>query len=155
MENDLVIRILTKEKRMIGFTAGSFDLLHAGHVLMLKEAKSVCDHLVVGLHVDPNMERERKSKPVQSLVERQIQLEAVKYVDEVVVYNTEQDLLDMLEAFSIDIRIIGEEYDDMTYTGKHKTQFVHYNSRKHRYSTSLLRHQVFMAHRTQGDDNVT
>ena len=128
---------------MIGFTAGCFDLLHAGHVLMLEEAKAVCDYLIVGLHVDPSVERESKNTPVQSLVERQIQLSAIKYVDEVVVYSTERELIDILEAKGVDIRVIGAEYEDRSYTGKGKTQFVHYNERSHRYSTSLLRHQIY------------
>ena len=127
---------------MIGFTASCFDLLHAGHVLMLQEAKAVCDYLVVGLHVDPSIEREGKNKPVQSLVERQIQLEAVKYVDKVVVYSTEEELMEILSAHDINIRIIGEEYEDKVYTGKNSTQFVHYNSRNHGYSTSELRDRV-------------
>ena len=127
---------------MRGFTAGSFDLLHAGHVLMLKEADAVCDYLVVGLHVDPSIEREGKNKPVQSLVERQLQLEAIKYVDKVVVYSTEDDLKELLFAYEIDIRIIGEEYEGTQYTGKGLTTYVHYNSRNHGYSTSELRKRV-------------
>ena len=82
---------------MIGFTAGSFDLLHAGHVMMLEEAKSVCDYLIVWLHVDPRLERQEKNKPVQSLIERQLQLGAIKYVDQVVVYSTEKELEELLE----------------------------------------------------------
>jgi glycerol-3-phosphate cytidylyltransferase len=127
---------------MIGFTAGCFDLLHAGHVLMLQEAKAVCDYLVVGLHVDPSIEREGKNKPVQSLVERQIQLEAVKYVDKVVVYCIEEELMEILSAHDINIRIIGEEYEDKVYTGKGMTQYVHYNIRNHEYSTTELRKRV-------------
>ncbi len=127
---------------MIGFTAGCFDLLHAGHVLMLQEAKAVCDYLVVGLHVDPSIEREGKNKPVQSLVERQIQLEAVKYVDKVVVYCIEEELMEILSAHDINIRVIGEEYEDKVYTGKGMTQYVHYNIRNHEYSTTELRKRV-------------
>lgn len=127
---------------MIGFTAGCFDLLHAGHVMMLKEADTVCDYLVVGLHVDPSVEREGKNKPVQSLIERQIQLEAVKYVDKVVVYSTEEELKELLFAYEIDIRIIGNEYEHTLYTGKGFTQYVHYNRRNHGYSTTKLRDRV-------------
>ena len=127
---------------MIGFTAGCFDLLHAGHVLMLQEAKAVCDYLVVGLHVDPSIEREGKNKPVQSLVERQIQLEAVKYVDKVVVYCIEEELMEILSAHDINIRVIGEEYEDKVYKGKGMTQYVHYNIRNHEYSTTELRKRV-------------
>ena len=127
---------------MIGFTAGCFDLLHAGHVLMLKEADKVCDYLIVGLHVDPSVERSNKNKPVQSLVERQIQLEAIKYVDKVVVYSTEEELKEILFAYEVDIRIIGEEYEGYQYTGKGFTQYVHYNRRNHGYSTTELRKRV-------------
>jgi len=127
---------------MRGFTAGCFDLLHAGHVLMLKEADMVCDYLIVGLHVDPSIEREGKNKPVQSLVERQIQLEAIEYVDKVVVYSTEDELKEILLAEEIDIRIIGEEYEGTLYTGKGLTHYVHYNRRNHGYSTSKLRERV-------------
>jgi len=127
---------------MIGFTAGSFDLLHAGHVLMLEEAKSVCDYLIVGLHVDPSLERSNKNRPVQSLIERQLQLGAIKYVDQVVVYSTEKELAELLFACGIDIRIIGEEYEGYLYTGKSFTQYVHYNKRNHGYSTTELRKRV-------------
>lgn len=130
------------EDLMIGFTAGSFDLLHAGHVLMLEEAKGVCDHLIVGLHVDPSIERSNKNKPVQSLIERQLQLGAIKYVDQVVVYSTEKELEELLFAYEVDIRIIGEEYEGYLYTGKGFTQYVHYNKRNHGYSTTALRKRV-------------
>ena len=125
-----------------GFTASCFDLLHAGHILMLKEAKSVCDYLVVGLHVDPSLERPGKNKPVQSIVERHIQLEAVKYVDEIVVYSTEKDLEETLFAYDIDIRIIGEEYMDRNYSGKGFTPHEYYNKRNHGYSSSELRQRI-------------
>ena len=127
---------------MRGFTAGCFDLLHAGHVMMLKEADMACDYLVVGLHVDPSIEREGKNKPVQSLVERQMQLEAIQYVDKVVVYSTEDELKEILFAYEIDIRIIGEEHEGTLYTGVGFTQYVHYNRRNHGYSTSKLRERV-------------
>ena len=117
------------EDLMIGFTAGSFDLLHAGHVMMLEEAKGVCDHLIVGLHVDPSLER-------------QLQLGAIKYVDQVVVYSTEKELEELLFAYEVDIRIIGEEYEGYLYTGKGFTQYVHYNKRNHGYSTTELRKRV-------------
>ncbi len=127
---------------MIGFTAGCFDLLHAGHVMMLEEAKSVCDYLIVGLHVDPSIERSNKNKPVQSLIERQLQLGAVKYVDQVVVYSTEEELKELLFAYEVDIRIIGEEYKGYQYTGRDFTDYVHYNKRNHGYSTTELRKRV-------------
>jgi glycerol-3-phosphate cytidylyltransferase len=127
----------------IGFTASTFDLLHAGHIIMLKEAKEQCDFLIVGLQVDPSKDRASKNSPVQSLFERQIQISAVKYVDEVIVYETEQDLKDILESVHIDIRILGEEYKDIEFTGaeicKRKGIELYFNSRTHRFSTSALR----------------
>ena len=97
----------------IGFTCSTFDLLHAGHILMLAEAKSICDYLIVGLQIDPSLDRpEVKNKPIQSVVERFVQLSAVKFVDEIIVYQTEKDLEDMLMFLPISLRIIGEEYKD-------------------------------------------
>ncbi len=129
----------------IGFTASTFDLLHAGHVSMLSEAKSVCDYLIVGLHVDPSRERKQKNKPVQSLVERYIQLSVIKYVDEIIPYQTEDDLTEILQAYPITIRIIGEEYRDNNFTGKNLEMKIHYNKRRHGFSTSLLRKNVLIA----------
>jgi len=129
----------------IGFTASTFDLLHAGHVSMLSEAKSVCDYLMVGLHVDPSKERKQKNKPVQSLVERYIQLSVIKYVDEIIPYETEDDLTEILQAYPISIRIIGEEYRDNNFTGKNLEMKIHYNKRRHGFSTSLLRKNVLIA----------
>ncbi len=129
----------------IGFTASTFDLLHAGHVSMLSEAKSVCDYLMVGLHVDPSRERKQKNKPVQSLVERYIQLSVIKYVDEIIPYETENDLTEILQAYPISIRIIGEEYRDNNFTGKNLDMKIHYNKRRHGFSTSLLRKNVLIA----------
>ena len=102
----------------IGLTASTFDLLHAGHVSMLREAKSQCDYLIAALQVDPSLDRSDKNPPVQSIVERQAQLHAVKYVDEVVVYCTERDLLDIINMYPIDVRILGEEYRLKDFTGK-------------------------------------
>ena len=102
----------------IGITFSTFDLLHTGHVLMLKEAKSVCDYLICGLHVDPQVERPNKNKPIQSIVERYAQLSAVKYVDEVIPYNLEKDLHDILLSYPIDVRIIGADYRDVDFSGK-------------------------------------
>ncbi len=93
----------------VGFTCGAFDLLHAGHVVMLKEAKQNCDHLIVGLQTDPSIDREEKNQPVQSIYERYIQLQAIKYVDEILPYDTEQSLMDLLESTNIDVRFVGEE----------------------------------------------
>ena len=130
----------------VGFTASSFDLLHAGHVLMLKEAKSVCDHLIVALQTDPSIDRPEKRRPVQSLVERQIQLQAIAYVDEIVVYETEEDLLNLLRTLPIDVRIIGEDYLGRDCTGKEYCEThdieIYYNSRNHHYSTTELIERV-------------
>ena len=101
----------------IGFTCSTFDLLHAGHITMLEEAKRHCDYLIVGLQNDPTIDRPEKNQPVQSIVERQIQLSAVKYVDEIVIYNTEQDLIDLLLTLPIDVRILGDEYKNKDFTG--------------------------------------
>lgn len=126
----------------VGFTASAFDLLHAGHILMLQEAKTQCDYLICGLQVDPSFDRLGKSKPLQSITERHIQLEAVKYVDRIIVYKTEHDLLQILKGFNIDVRIIGEEYRDIDFTGKELDMEVYYNSRKHDYSSSRLRGKI-------------
>jgi glycerol-3-phosphate cytidylyltransferase len=126
-----------------GFTCSCFDLFHAGHIMMLKEAKSNCDYLIVGLQTDPTIDRPQKNKPIQSVVERFIQLEACKYVDEVVVYATEKDLLDILHSYPINIRIVGEEYKDKDFTGKSLEHIeMYYNSRKHSFSTTELRGRV-------------
>ena len=100
-----------------GITASSFDLLHAGHILMLKEAKSVCDHLIVALQVDPTIDRPHKNKPIQSYYERWVQLSAVKYVDEIIPYSTEEELMTILQNYNIDIRILGDEYETKSFTG--------------------------------------
>lgn len=142
MESALVELERMFKQNKVGFTASCFDLLHAGHILMLEEAKSVCDHLIVGLQVDPSIDRPEKRKPIQSLIERQIQLKAVSYVDEVVVYQTEEDLLNLLKTLPIDIRIIGEDYIGKEFTGRdycvnHNIE-IYYNSRKHNYSSTEL-----------------
>tara|TARA_R110002072_G_scaffold137971_1_gene280908 strand:- start:296 stop:712 length:417 start_codon:yes stop_codon:yes gene_type:complete len=124
---------------MIGFTCSSFDLLHAGHIVMLEEAKSNCDYLIVGLQTDPSIDRENKNKPVQTVYERYVQLNAVKYVDEIIPYDTEQSLLDLLQSQKIDIRFIGEDYRDMEFTGMDLPIEVFYTSRQHSFSSSSLR----------------
>jgi len=130
----------------IGFVASSFDLLHAGHVMMLREAKDQCDHLICALQVDPTKDRKEKNKPIQSTVERFIQLSAVKYVDEIVVYESEKDLEDILEIYPIDVRILGEEYKDKDFTGrdicKKRGMELYFNKRDHRFSSSDLRKRV-------------
>ncbi|HIC27216.1 MAG TPA: glycerol-3-phosphate cytidylyltransferase, partial [Gammaproteobacteria bacterium] len=104
-----------------GITFGAFDLFHAGHILMLEEAKSVCDYLIVCIQSDPSLDRPEKNSPVQSIVEREIQVSACKYVDEVMIYDTESDLLDILEETQWDVRILGEEYKDKYFTGREET----------------------------------
>lgn len=132
----------TLHKSVIGFTASCFDLLHSGHITMLQEAKSICDHLIVGLQVDPSVDRPEKNKPIQTLMERQIQLNAVKYVDEVVCYSTEDELLHLLAALPIDVRIIGEEYKGKKFTGFDYPINVHFNKRYHNWSTTRLRQLI-------------
>ena len=129
-----------------GFTASTFDLLHAGHVSMLREAKDQCDYLVCALQVDPSLDRPEKNPPVQTLVERWTQLQAIKYVDEIIPYQTEQDLEDILKMFDFDVRIIGAEYKDKTFTGRATCAArgieIYFNRRDHRFSTSDLRRRV-------------
>ncbi len=138
-----------KDSGRIGFTCSTFDLLHAGHVTMLEEAKRHCDFLIVGLQNDPTEDRPTKNKPVQSIVERQIQLAAVKYVDEIVIYNTEQDLIDLLLTLPIDVRVLGDEYKNKEFTGKdiakQRGSKIIYNGRDHSFSSSSLRKRVVSA----------
>ena len=130
----------------IGFTASTFDLLHAGHVQMLREAKDHCDYLMCGLQIDPTIDREEKKSPVQTVVERYTQLNGVKYVDEIIPYSTERDLEDILEMYHIDVRILGEEYRDKEFTGrdicKKRDIELYFNKREHRFSSSDLRNRV-------------
>lgn len=130
----------------VGFTCSSFDLLHAGHVSMLREAKSQCDYLICGLQVDPGIDRLEKNRPIQTLPERYIQLSAVKYVDEVIPYETELDLKDLLETLNIHVRILGDEYRNLDFTGKEICQQrgieLYFNKRDHRFSTSDLRQRI-------------
>ena len=130
----------------IGFTCSTFDLLHAGHVQMLREAKSQCDYLMCGLQIDPNVDRPQKNKPIQTVVERYTQLKAVRYVDEIIPYSSERDLMDILELYTIHIRILGEEYRHKEFTGKDICQErdieLYFNNRAHRFSSTTLRHAV-------------
>ncbi len=133
----------------VGFTASTFDLLHAGHVAMLREAKDQCDYLICGLQIDPSVDRPEKNGPIQTIVERYSQLSAIKYVDEILVYATEQDLLDVLTMYKIDVRILGVEYKDKEFTGRDLCDTLgmdlYFNSREHRFSTSDLRKRVASA----------
>jgi glycerol-3-phosphate cytidylyltransferase len=127
----------------VGITFSAFDLLHAGHIKMLEEAKSQCDYLIVGLQTDPTLDRPEKNRPIQTVVERYIQLKACKPVNEIVPYATEQDLEDILRAFKIDVRIVGDEYKDKNFTGRpyceEKGIELYFNTRDHRFSSSDLR----------------
>lgn len=130
----------------VGFTASAFDLLHAGHVQMLREAKEQCDYLICGLQLDPSLDRRDKNSPVQSIVERYTQLKGVKYVDEIIPYATERDLEDILNLYRIDVRILGEEYREKEFTGrdicKKRGIDLYFNKRDHRFSSSDLRKRV-------------
>ena len=131
----------------VGITFSAFDLLHAGHIGMLREAKANCDYLIVGLQTDPTIDRPtEKNKPVQTLVERYAQLNALKFIDEIVPYQTEEDVIDILELFQIDVRFLGEEYREKEFTGKDVCRKrgieLHFNKRDHRFSTSGLRKRV-------------
>lgn len=130
----------------VGLTASAFDMLHAGHVAMLQEARSICDHLVCCLHVDPSVEREYKSPPRQPLHERFIQLQAVRYVDRIIPYHTEADLEAIISLLVPDVRIIGEEYRDTDFTGRDLCErlsiTIHYNKRRHGLSSTLQRSRL-------------
>ena len=130
----------------VGFTCSTFDLLHAGHVQMLREAKEQCEYLIVGLQFDPSIDRENKNSPIQTIVERYTQLKAVGYVDEIVPYSSEKDLEDILSMYHIDVRILGEEYRDKDFTGKDicrkRDIKLYFNKRDHRFSSSDLRERV-------------
>lgn len=130
----------------IGFVASSFDLLHAGHIQMLREAKSQCDYLICALQMDPSLDRPEKNSPVQTIVERYTQLKGVTYVNEIIPYSTERDLEDILELYQIDIRILGDEYKDKDFTGKdicrRRGIQLYFNTRDHRFSSSDLRKRV-------------
>jgi len=130
----------------VGFTCSTFDLLHAGHVQMLRDAKEQCDYLICGLQVDPTLDRPEKNSPVQTVVERYAQLHAVKYVDEIIPYAYERDLEDILSMYHIDVRILGDEYRDKDFTGKDICKKrgiqLYFNKRDHRFSSSDLRRRV-------------
>jgi glycerol-3-phosphate cytidylyltransferase len=137
----------------IGITFSQFDLLHAGHIAMLAEAKNHCDYLIAGLQNNANWDRPQKNEPIQSLVERQIQLSAVRFVDEIVVYNTEKDLEDILLTLPLDVRILGVEYMQSEFTGraiceKRKIELV-FNSRDHSFSSTNLRERVWQSENTK------
>jgi glycerol-3-phosphate cytidylyltransferase len=144
------IKLLKAQGKKIGITFSTFDMLHAGHIAMLSEATNHCDYLIAGLQTDPTIDRpDTKNHPVQSIVERQIQLAACRYVDEVVVYQTEQDLIDLLLILPLDVRILGVEYQDKAFTGRDECfdrgiELV-FNGRDHSFSSSSLRKRVVAA----------
>lgn len=142
----------------IGITFSAFDLLHAGHIQMLEEAKRQCDYLIVGLQTDPTLDRPNKNKPTQSVVERYIQLKGCRFVDEIVPYATEQDLEDILRSFKIDVRILGEEYKDQNFSGRayceSKGISLYFNRRDHRFSSSTLRKEVAFVERKSKIRNI-
>ena len=130
-----------------GITFGAFDLFHAGHVLMLKEAKSICDYLIVCIQSDPSLDRVEKNKPIQSVVEREIQVSACTYVDEVIIYDSEEEVLKIIETIDWDVRILGEEYRDKEFTGRDQTlDKCYFNKRPHDFSSSQLRERVSREH---------
>lgn len=142
------IKSLKDNGLKIGITFSTFDMLHAGHVAMLAEAKNHCDYLICGLQMDPTVDRpDTKNKPIQSIVERQIQLASCRYVDEVVVYQTERDLVDLLMILPLDVRVLGIEYADQDFSGKaeciKRGIEIVYNGRDHSFSSSSLRRRVY------------
>ena len=144
------IKKLKSEGKRIGITFSTFDMLHAGHIAMLSEAKNHCDYLIAGLQTDPTIDRpETKNRPIQSVVERQIQLAACRYVDEVVVYQTEQDLVDLLLILPVDVRILGVEYENRDFSGRYECGQrdieIVFNGRDHSFSSSSLRKRVVAA----------
>jgi len=148
------IKKLKQEGKRIGITFSTFDLLHAGHIAMLGEAKNHCDYLICGLQTDPTIDRpDTKNKPIQSIVERQLTLGACRYVDEIVVYSTEQDLIDLILTLPIDVRILGVEYEVTNFTGRNEGMgrgIVHvFNNRDHSFSSSSLRKRVYDSESTK------
>jgi len=149
------VKQLKADGKRIGITFSTFDMLHAGHIAMLSEAKNHCDYLIAGLQTDPTIDRpDTKNHPVQSIVERQIQLAACRYVDEVVVYQTEQDLIDLLLILPVDVRILGVEYEHQNFTGREEGALrgieLVFNGRDHSFSSSSLRRRVAKAEVERG-----
>jgi glycerol-3-phosphate cytidylyltransferase len=134
-------------KKIIGITCSTFDLLHAGHIIMLEECKRYCDYLICALQADPTIDRPEKNKPIQTIVERYVQLDAVQYVDKIIPYSTEEELISIFSSLDLDVRIIGEEYKDKDFTGKDiclkRGIKLIYNKRDHDFSTSSLRQRIY------------
>ena len=138
---------MDNQKKTIGITCSTFDLLHAGHIIMLEECKKYCDYLICALQVDPTIDRPTKNKPIQSIVERYIQLDAVQYVDKIIPYSTEKELITIFSSLDLDVRIIGEEYKDTAFTAKdvcvERGIKIVYNKRDHDFSTTSLRQRIY------------
>ncbi|WP_313501279.1 adenylyltransferase/cytidyltransferase family protein [Kaistella carnis] len=138
---------MEQSSKKTGITFSAFDLLHAGHIRMLAEAKQQCDYLIVGLQTDPTIDRPEKNKPTQTVVERYIQLHGCKFVDEIIPYTTEKDLEDILRLYEIDVRILGDEYREKPFTGREYCESagirLYFNERRHRFSSTNLRLEVF------------
>ena len=141
------IKKLREDGLKVGITFSTFDLFHAGHVAMLAEAKNHCDYLIAALQTDPTINRPEKNKPIQGIFERYVQLQACKYVDEVVVYATEKELRDILLSYPIDVRILGDEYASKSFTGDNLNMELYFNRREHSFSTTELRQRVVDAER--------
>jgi glycerol-3-phosphate cytidylyltransferase len=139
---------MDKQNRVVGITCSTFDLLHAGHVIMLEECKKYCDYLICALQVDPTIDRPEKNKPIQSLVERYLQLDAVKHVDKIIPYSTEEELITIFSSLDLDVRILGEEYKDQDFTAKNlclkRGIKLVYNKRDHDFSSSSLRERIYI-----------
>lgn len=138
---------MENSKKIVGITFSAFDLLHAGHIRMLAEAKGQCDYLIAGLQTDPTIDRPEKNKPTQTIVERYIQLQGCKFVDEIIPYTTEKDLEDILKLYDLDVRIVGDEYKEKDFTGRkyceEKGIILYFNERRHRFSSTNLREEVY------------
>jgi len=144
---------MDKQKKIVGITCSTFDLLHAGHIIMLEECKKYCDYLICAIQVDPTIDRPKKNKPIQSLVERYIQLDAVRYVDKIIPYSTEEELIMIFSSLDLDVRILGEEYKNMDFTGKkiclERNIELIYNKRDHNFSTTNLRELIYKQESTK------
>ena len=136
-----------KDGKKVGVTVGAFDICHAGHILMFKEAREVCDYLIVGLHSDPTLDRPEKNKPIMSLEERRIILEAIRYIDEIFEYDTEKQLYEILKEnkYAFALRIIGADWKGKPYTGHDLPLEMYFNTRDHGYSTTKLRRRIYEA----------
>jgi glycerol-3-phosphate cytidylyltransferase len=148
---------MTQSKKIIGITCSAFDLLHAGHIIMLEECKKYCDYLICALQVDPTIDRPKKNKPIQSIVERYIQLDAVSHVDKIIPYVTERDLEEIFESLDLDVRIIGEDYRISNFTAKEicnkRNIKIIYNKRDHKFSTTELRNKIYKEEKSKQLNN--